>query len=101
MPQLFSRHSIDSNHGGANFTLEGQDFHRSDKEGYSMPRPDAKPSLPIEERKRVFLALVAAQDGGMAVAKSWKAVAKQFSSSEPQVRRIEQEGLDGEWPPLR
>ena len=33
-------------------------------------------------------------------AKSKTAVAEQFSLSEQQVRRIEQEGLDSQWPPL-
>jgi hypothetical protein len=65
-----------------------------------MPQEPVNKALPVEERMRIFAALVEAQDGGMPVAKSRVAVANQFSLSERQVRRIEQEGLDGEWPPL-
>jgi hypothetical protein len=57
-------------------------------------------SLPVEERRQVFLALVEAQDGGMEVPESRAAVARKFGLSEQQVRRIEKEGLDGQWPPL-
>ena len=52
------------------------------------------------ERMEVFLALVEAQDLGMTVAQSRKAVAERFGIEEEQVRRIEREGLDGNWPPL-
>jgi hypothetical protein len=48
----------------------------------------------------VFLALVQAQDMAMTVAQSREAVARRFGVSERQVRRIEREGLDGDWPPL-
>jgi hypothetical protein len=48
----------------------------------------------------VFAALVEAQDGNMTVAQSRKVTAERFALSEQQVRRIEQEGLDGGWPPL-
>ena len=65
-----------------------------------MPRQQVNKSLSVEERKQIFLALVEAQDSRMGVPESRKAVAEQFSLSEEQVRRIEQEGLDGEWPPL-
>jgi hypothetical protein len=65
-----------------------------------MPSQQMNKTLSVDERMQVFRALVEAQDGGMAVAKSRTAVAEQFSLSEQQVRRIEQEGLDGEWPPL-
>jgi hypothetical protein len=52
------------------------------------------------ERKEVFLALVEAQDQEMGVADSRRAVAEKFGITENQVRRIEQEGLANEWPPL-
>jgi hypothetical protein len=48
----------------------------------------------------LFLALVEAQDGQMSVAQSRTAVADRFGVSEQQVRQIEREGLDGNWPPL-
>jgi hypothetical protein len=51
-------------------------------------------------RKEIFLALVEAQDRELTVADSRKHVAKQFNISERQVRQIEHEGIDNEWPPL-
>jgi hypothetical protein len=56
--------------------------------------------LSLERRKEIFQALVEAQDTGVGVAQSRKATAEQFGLTEQQVRKIEQEGLDGEWPPL-
>ena len=56
--------------------------------------------LPEPRRKEIFLALVEAQDHGMSPAASRKLVAWRFGVSEGQVRQIEQEGLDKEWPPL-
>ena len=56
--------------------------------------------LPEERRKEIFLALVEAQDAGTAVAQSRREIAERFGISEGQVRKIEQEGLDGGWPPL-
>jgi hypothetical protein len=58
-------------------------------------------SLPEPRRKRIFLALVAAQDEGASVEKSRKIIADRFAVSEDQVRRIEEEGLEGDWLPLR
>jgi hypothetical protein len=60
----------------------------------------ADKSLSLEQRMEVFLALVEAQDGNMSVRQSRTATAERFGLSEQQVRRVEQEGLDGEWPPL-
>jgi hypothetical protein len=57
-----------------------------------MTRQQTNKSLTVEERKDVFRTLVEAQDGGMTVSRSRTAVAEQFSLSEQQVRRIEQEG---------
>jgi hypothetical protein len=65
-----------------------------------MPQHEADKSLSLEQRMAVFLALVEAQDGRMTVPQSRKATAERFGLSEQQVRRIEQERLDGEWPPL-
>ena len=59
-----------------------------------------EPSLPEPRRKEIFLALVQAQDGGTSVSESRRLIAKQFGVSEQQVRRVEQEGLAKEWPPL-
>ena len=56
--------------------------------------------LPEPRRKEIFLALVEAQDHGMSPAESREAVAERFGVSQGQVRQIEREGLDNEWPPL-
>ena len=56
--------------------------------------------LPEPRRKEIFLALVEAQDRKMSPAASRKLVAWRFGVSEGQVREIEEEGLDKEWPPL-
>ena len=60
----------------------------------------ADPELSERRRKHIFLALVATQDNGASVAESRQIVAKTFAVSEEQVRQIEQEGLDEQWPPL-
>ncbi len=65
-----------------------------------MTRHEANKPLSEEQRREVFRALVEAQDRRMTVPQSRKAVAAQFGVSEQQVRRIEQEGLNGSWPPL-
>ena len=51
-------------------------------------------------REEIFLALVEAQDRKVSPAASRKLVAWRLGVSEGQVREIEQEGLDKEWPPL-
>ena len=56
--------------------------------------------LPEPDRRTIFLALVEAQDGGASVAKSREVIGQRFGLSEKEVRQIEQEGLDKEWPPL-
>ncbi len=60
----------------------------------------ADKTLSLAERMEVFLALAEAGDRGLTVAQSRKAVAEQFGITEEQVRRIEREGLEGDWPPL-
>jgi hypothetical protein len=57
-------------------------------------------SIPEPLSKEIFLALVEAQDGGTSVAESRSIIAGRFGVSELEVQRIEQEGLEGEWPPL-
>jgi hypothetical protein len=59
-----------------------------------------EPSLPEPRRKEIFLALVEAQDGGASVVESRRLIAKRFGLTVQQVRRVEQEGLDNEWPSL-
>ncbi len=53
-----------------------------------------------EERKGIFLALVEAQDTIRDVAESRKAIAVRFGVTDRQIRKIEQEGIDAQWPPL-
>jgi hypothetical protein len=48
----------------------------------------------------VFRALVEAQDGELSVARSREVVARRFDLSMAEVRAIEREGLDRQWPPL-
>jgi hypothetical protein len=61
---------------------------------------EADKSLTQEQRMELFLALVEAQDGEMSVEQSRRATAERFGVSESQVRKIEREGLDADWPPL-
>jgi hypothetical protein len=57
--------------------------------------------LTLQQRRDIFHALVTTQDLGlMSVADSRLHVAKQFDITEAQVRQIEEEGLENEWPPL-
>jgi len=65
-----------------------------------MPQHEPEKQLSQAERMEVFQALVEAQDRDMTVTQSREAVARRFGVSEQQVRRIEREGLDGNWPPL-
>jgi DNA-directed RNA polymerase sigma subunit (sigma70/sigma32) len=64
-----------------------------------MPRHEDK-TLSEDQRKELFLALVQAQDSDMSVPQSRKMIAKEFGVSEQRVKQIEQEGLEGQWPPL-
>jgi len=65
-----------------------------------MPQQRVEELLPQPRRMEIFLALVETQDQDVGVARSRQLVASRFGVSEDQVRRIEQEGLDHEWPPL-
>jgi hypothetical protein len=57
-------------------------------------------ALSEEQRKQVFMDLVAAQDHDMSVIQSRQHIAARYDVSEAQVRCIEREGLDNRWPPL-
>ena len=56
--------------------------------------------IPEERRREIFAALVAAQDSGLSVAASRERVAAEQTVSAGQLRKIEQEGLKAQWPPL-
>src|SRR5262245_22560785 len=68
--------------------------------GGNMTLPGGEGKLPEEGRKEIFQALVEAQDQEVGVAQSRRLVAERFGISEEQVRQIEREGLDHQWPPL-
>lgn len=55
---------------------------------------------PEPQRQDIFRALVEAQDGGMSVAESRRYVAERFGVTEGQVRQVEREGMENDWPPL-
>jgi hypothetical protein len=65
-----------------------------------MPRHEPDKPVTEAERMEIFLAVVQAQDDRMTVLQAQKVVAGRFGVSEQQVRNIEQEGLDNDWPPL-
>jgi hypothetical protein len=56
--------------------------------------------LTLEQRRRVFRELVTAQDAHLGVAASRQQVMAEFGLEEDQLRAIEDEGIDKEWPPL-
>jgi hypothetical protein len=56
--------------------------------------------LSEERRKEIFLALVDAQDHDLGAARSRRLIAQRFGVTEGQVRQIEDEGLEQQWPPL-
>lgn len=56
--------------------------------------------ISIEQRQVIFKALVEAQDSGQSVAASRTTVAKLFTVTEEQVKQIEREGSEHQWPPL-
>jgi hypothetical protein len=57
--------------------------------------------LTTQQRQEIFHALVATQDLGlMTVPQSVQHVIKQFEITEAQLKQIEEEGIDKEWPPL-
>ena len=56
--------------------------------------------LPEDRRKEIFLALVDAQDQELGTVRARRLIATRFNISENQVRQIEEEGLDQQWPPL-
>lgn len=57
--------------------------------------------LNMPERQEIFRVLVATQDLGlMSVAQSRQHVTQHFDITDEQLREIEEEGLDKQWPPL-
>jgi hypothetical protein len=57
--------------------------------------------LTTQQRQEIFHALVTTQDMGlMTVAQSHQHVMKQFDITEETLKKIIEEGLEKEWPPL-
>jgi hypothetical protein len=65
-----------------------------------MSLPEDGEALSEARRKEIFQALVDAQDQNLTVPQSRKLITERFGVSEKQLRLIEQEGLDQQWPPL-
>jgi len=56
--------------------------------------------LTLQQRKEIFHALVTTQDVVSNVPRSRQIVTEKFEITEAQLRAIEDEGIDKEWPPL-
>jgi hypothetical protein len=56
--------------------------------------------LTLQQRREIFHALVTTQDMVPNVPRSRQIVTEKFDISEAQLRQIEDEGLEKEWPPL-
>ena len=65
-----------------------------------MSTQDSADSVTVERRRAIFRAVVEAQDSGAGVGASRAEAARRFEVTEDQVREIEREGLEQEWPPL-
>ena len=65
-----------------------------------MSEHEVEKPLPEPRRKEAFAALVDAQDHDMTVPQARKLIADRFGITEVQVRHIEREGIDNDWPPL-
>ena len=57
--------------------------------------------LTVGQKKTIFSALVTIQDQGeLSVTDSMKQVCEQFHITERQLRQLQDEGIEKEWPPL-
>lgn len=56
--------------------------------------------ITVAERRAIFQALVRAQDAGQSVGESRQTVTKRFRVTEYTLRKIEDEGIARQWPPL-
>ncbi len=56
--------------------------------------------MTVSERRAIFQALVRAQDHGQSVGESRQVVSKRYHVTEYTVRKIEDEGIARQWPPL-
>lgn len=56
--------------------------------------------LTIQQRRDIFRDLVCTQDQGTSVRQSYQIVTERHEITDAQLRQIEEEGLEKEWPPL-
>jgi hypothetical protein len=56
--------------------------------------------LTLQQRREIFMDLVMTQDVVPNVPRSRQIVTEKFDITEAQLRQIEEEGLEKEWPPL-
>jgi ribonuclease HII len=56
--------------------------------------------LTLPQRQELFHELVSNQDMGMSVAESRQQMSQQYEITEDEVKKIEDEGIEKEWPPL-
>ena len=57
-------------------------------------------TITVDQRRAIFRAILEAQDAGVGVAQSRSDVAARFDVTIDQVKEIEGEGMEQEWPPL-
>jgi hypothetical protein len=65
-----------------------------------MRQTDNPETFSKARRKEIFRALVDAQDHQIGVLQSRAIIAKRFGVDTRQLKSIEQEGIDNDWPPL-
>jgi hypothetical protein len=70
------------------------------KQGLINRRITMSKRITVAERRAIFQALVRAQDAGQSVGESRQAVSKRFHVTEYTLRKIEDEGIARQWPPL-
>jgi hypothetical protein len=56
--------------------------------------------LTVQQKQQIFHDLVTTQDVIANVRKSYELVTEKFGVTEAQLRQIEEEGIDKQWPPL-
>ena len=56
--------------------------------------------LTLQQRQEIFRDLVLTQDVVLNVPRSRQIITERYDITEAQLRQIEDEGLDKEWPPL-
>jgi hypothetical protein len=61
---------------------------------------DPNPLPPEDRRRAIFAALVEAQDRAKSLNEAKQEVLARFGVTWGMLERIEQEGIDNEWPPL-